>query len=80
MSLLHAELVERAVKWLYGQGCGFAIGERVCAIDSGEIPDAIGLRSSCSILIECKRFRSGFKADRKAIPFAPIYFILKPFN
>ena len=61
----HEELVKTAVKWLYDQGCGFAIGERVCLTGTGEIPDAIGFRSGCSILVECKTSRSDFKADRK---------------
>jgi hypothetical protein len=61
----HEELVERAVRWLYSQGCGFAVGERVCAVSTGEIPDAIGFRSNCSILVECKTSRADFKADRK---------------
>ena len=63
--LSHNELVERAVKWLYSQGCGFAVGERVCTVSTGEIPDAIGFRSNCSILVECKTSRADFKADRK---------------
>jgi hypothetical protein len=46
----HQELVERAVKWLYSYGCGFAVGERVSLNSSGEIPDAIGFKSNQSIL------------------------------
>jgi len=63
--LKHNELVKRAVKWLYSQGCGYAVGERVAVTSTGEIPDAIGFRSNCSILIECKTSKSDFKADRK---------------
>jgi len=63
--ITHDELVSIAVKWLYSQGCGFAVGERVCVASTGEIPDAIGFRSNCSILIECKTSRADFKADRK---------------
>lgn len=65
IKMTHDELVERAVKWLYSQGCGYAIGERVTVTSTGEIPDAIGFRSNCSILIECKTSRADFKADRK---------------
>jgi hypothetical protein len=32
---------------------------------SGEIPDAIGFKSNCSIVVECKTSRSDFLADRE---------------
>lgn len=61
--MTHAELVERAERWLYSVGCGVVLAELV-TYASG-IPDAIGFRSDCSILIECKASRSDFLADRK---------------
>ena len=61
----HSELVDRAVKWLYSYGCGFAVGEKVCCTISGEIPDAIGFKGNQSILIECKTSRADFLADFK---------------
>ena len=61
----HNELVERAVKWLYSQGCGFAVGELTCLTYTGEIPDAIGFKSHFSILVECKTSKSDFRADKK---------------
>jgi hypothetical protein len=63
--ITHSELVERAVKWLYSYGCGFAVGEKVCYTTSGEIPDAIGFKGNQSILIECKTSRADFLADKK---------------
>lgn len=61
----HNELVERAVKWLYSHGCGFAVGEKVCYTTSGEIPDAMGFKGNQSILIECKTSRADFLVDKK---------------
>jgi len=61
----HEDLVERAVKWLYSHGCGFAVGEKVCCNTSGEIPDAIGFKGNQSILIECKTSRADFLVDKK---------------
>ena len=63
--MTHNELVARAVKWLYSQGCGFAIGEKACATNTGEIPDAIGFKSHFSMVIECKTSKADFKADKK---------------
>lgn len=63
--MTHNELVNRAVKWLYSYGCGFAVGEKVCYTTSGEIPDAIGFKGNQSILIECKTSRKDFLADKK---------------
>lgn len=60
----HEELVNIAKKWLVGSaGAAFAVGEVVSF--NGEIPDAIGFKSECSILVECKTSRSDFLADRK---------------
>ena len=62
----HAELVERAVRWLRGtMGCGVVLCERDAGV--GEIPDAIGwrLRDVASHLVECKVTRADFFADLK---------------
>lgn len=63
--MTHAELVERAVRWLRNsQGCHAVIHELVTS--AGEIADALGWKShGCSILIECKTSRADFYADRK---------------
>ena len=61
----HPELVERAGKWLKSFGCSVVLKELVAAISSGEIPDAIGWKSSTSILIECKTSRNDFHKDKK---------------
>lgn len=61
----HAELVERAVRWLKkAQRCHVVFAGRQCR--SGEIPDAIGWTSSCvSHLVECKVSRADFFADAR---------------
>jgi hypothetical protein len=62
----HSELVKIAEKWLYKtMNCGVVITELVSY--ANEIPDAFGMRSFYSILIECKTSRSDFFADRKKI-------------
>lgn len=64
-SELHNELCERATRWLTNQNCGVVFKEGFqVATESGEQPDAIGFRSDCSILIECKASRSDFLADK----------------
>jgi hypothetical protein len=63
----HAQLVEKAVRWLRSYRCGVVLSEQACA--SGEMPDAIGWKRAChSVLVECKVTRSDFLADR-AKPF-----------
>lgn len=65
-SELHDQLCERAEKWLKSQNCGVIFNESFQAITySGEQPDALGFRSGCSILIECKASRADFHADKK---------------
>lgn len=64
MSLTHTELNQRAIKWLLSNGCSVAISEIKCWNNSGEIVDALGFRSDCSILIESKASRADFLADR----------------
>jgi hypothetical protein len=66
-SMTHAQLVERAVRWLRSYRCGVVLSEQACV--SGEMPDAIGWkRASHSVLVECKTTRADFLADR-AKPF-----------
>lgn len=65
--MTHAQLVEKAVRWLRGYRCGVVLSEQACV--SGEMPDAIGWKGAChSVLVECKVTRSDFLADR-AKPF-----------
>ena len=64
---LHNDLVERAVRWLYGtKRCNIVLsGHASCR----EIPDAVGwctsYKSSGSILVECKTSMSDFHADKR---------------
>jgi hypothetical protein len=59
----HAQLVEKAVRWLRSYRCGVVLSEQACA--SGEMPDAIGWKRAChSVLVECKVNRADFLADR----------------
>jgi hypothetical protein len=61
--MTHAQLVERAVRWLRIYRCGVVLSEQACV--SGEMPDAIGWkRTNHSVLIECKITRGDFLADR----------------
>jgi hypothetical protein len=65
--ITHAQLVEKAVRWLRRYRCGVVLSEQACA--SGEMPDAIGWKQAChSVLVECKVTRSDFLVDR-AKPF-----------
>lgn len=61
--MTHAQLVERAVRWLRSYRCGVVLSEQACV--SGEMPDAIGWkRANDSVLVECKLTRADFLADR----------------
>lgn len=61
--MTHAQLVERAVRWLRWYRCGVVLSEQACI--SGEMPDAIGWKQAChSVLVECKVTRADFLADR----------------
>jgi len=61
--MTHAQLVERAVRWLRWYRCGVVLSEQACV--SGEMPDAIGWkRANDSVLVECKITRADFLADR----------------
>ena len=62
--MTHAQLVERAVRWLRAYRCGVVLSEQACA--SGEVPDAIGWKRAChSVVVECKVSRADFLADRE---------------
>src|SRR5271166_318049 len=62
--MTHAQMVERAVRWLRFYRCGVVLSEQACV--SGEMPDAIGWkRGSHSVLVECKVTRADFLADRE---------------
>jgi hypothetical protein len=61
--MTHAQMVEKAVRWLRSYRCGVVLSEQACA--SGEMPDAIGWKRAChSVLVECKVTRADFLADR----------------
>lgn len=65
--MTHEQLVKRAEDWLRRYGCSVVLSEQACI--SGEMPDAIGWKSSChSVLVECKVSRGDYLADR-AKPF-----------
>lgn len=57
----HNELVKKAIKWLWGQGCVVVITEMA---GGSQEPDAIGFYPCYSILIECKASRSDFLSDK----------------
>jgi hypothetical protein len=62
--MTHAQMVERAVRWLRAYRCGVVLSEQACV--SGEMPDAIGWKQAChSVLVECKISRADFLADRE---------------
>lgn len=66
--MTHAELVERAGSWLKGtMRCCPVIIERNCW-STAESPDAFGVNSDGSVVVECKASVSDFYADR-AKPF-----------
>lgn len=62
--MTHAQLVEKAVRWLRSYHCGVVLSEQACV--SGEMPDAIGWKQAChSVLVESKVTRADFLADRE---------------
>lgn len=68
--MTHAQLVQRAIKWLLNiQKCSFALPEYVAYVDTGEIADALGFRATVgkSILIECKVSREDFRKDAQKV-------------
>lgn len=61
--LTHADVVERAVRWLRGKHqCRTVFAEMVTSLPI--TPDAIGWYFNWSVLIEAKVSRSDFRADR----------------
>lgn len=64
--MTHAELVDRAAKWLRNFfHCRVVLSELKTITDSCETPDAIGWVHNKAILIECKASRNDFYNDRK---------------
>jgi len=62
--MTHAQLVEKAVRWLRSYRCGVVLSEQACS--SGEMPDAIGWKQAChSVMVECKVTRADFMVDRE---------------
>jgi len=62
--MTHAQMIEKAVRWLRSYRCGVVLSEQACV--SGEMPDAIGWKQAChSVLVECKVTRNDFWADRE---------------
>ena len=60
----HKALVLAAEKWLCNFGCKITLREFCAYTPSGEIPDVIGWKNGCSILIECKSNRADFLSDK----------------
>jgi hypothetical protein len=61
--MTHYELVKRAERWLANtKRCYVVLTEPGTLM--GEIPDAIGWTSRCSILVECKSSRGDFLRDK----------------
>jgi len=57
----HDTLVARAITWLRGQQCPLVLaGMASC----NEIPDAIGFKTSHTIVVECKTSKADFHRDR----------------
>ena len=66
--MTHADLVQKASKWLRNKlNCRVALEELTALTLTGEIPDVIGWVHERSILIEVKTSLSDFKADAKKI-------------
>lgn len=62
--MTHAQLVEKAVRWLRSYRCGVVLSQQACT--SGEMPDAIGWKKAChSVMVECKVARADFLVDRE---------------
>lgn len=67
MAKTHAELVEDAASWLKNTcRCGWVVKEYRSY--ANENPDAFGMTSMGSFLVECKATRSDFLADAKKFP------------
>lgn len=66
--MTHADLVQRAERWLKTRGCVVILSE-VRSLQNLEIPDAIGwgYNSALSYLVECKATRPDYLRDKKKI-------------
>lgn len=63
MSITHADLVQRAVRWLLNtKGCTIAFSEM--STGNLEYPDAIGFQGRTSIVVECKTSRADYLRDK----------------
>lgn len=63
MKMTHAELCDRAEKWLWNTVfCSVVLVEFTALCN--EIPDAIGWKSGRSYLVECKASRDDFLSDK----------------
>lgn len=66
MELSHDDLCQIAYRFLKNNGFGVVFHDKFKACTpSGEQPDAMGFRNGTSCLIECKRTRADFLADKK---------------
>ena len=63
--MTHDQLIHKAMKWLWSQGCVVVITEM--ASGGREEPDAIGFFTGYSIVIECKTNHADFLNDRHKI-------------
>ena len=65
MTFTHAELIQIGAKWLYKKGHKVILKELVaCTL---ETPDLLAFKFGKSLLLEVKRSRSDFLADKKKI-------------
>jgi hypothetical protein len=62
----HAELVERAARWLHNSQKHSVVLVEINSTGN-ECPDVIGWRGGFSTLVECKASRADFFADRKKV-------------
>lgn len=63
----HKELVWCAARLLSRWRCSPVLTELVTCNQTGEVPDAIGWTSWCSILMECKVSRRDFLKDKQKV-------------
>ena len=63
----HKELTFLGEQWLKKRGAGVVMREIGAYTRNNENPDIIGWVSSTSVLIECKKSRSDFLADKKKL-------------
>lgn len=63
--MTHDYLVDVAYQWLRDYCKCTVLAKELSVGDVREIPDAIGFKSTSSILVECKTSRSDFQAEKK---------------